>query len=162
MESFRYLGTVIDSKLSFDEHADALYKKANQRLFLLRKLRSFGVSPKVLELVYRCLVESILSFGLPIWFGYMKVKQKAKLARVVNTASKLVGREQRQLSTLHRKATTRMARVIVSDNMHPLHGAFEKLPSGRRYRMPFANKCCFRNSFVPSAVRILNAGHRKL
>ena len=36
--SFKYLGTFFDSKLSFSENTDYIVKKANQRLFLLRKL----------------------------------------------------------------------------------------------------------------------------
>ena len=100
VDSFKYLGTIIDKKLTFNEHADMVYKKSQQCLFLLKKLKSFEVSPHVHELVYRGLVESILSFNIIIWFGHVTVKQKTKLGRVVNKASKLIGQQQLQLSTL--------------------------------------------------------------
>ena len=61
---FKYLGTVVDSKLSFNDNVVYVYKKAQQRLYLLRKLRNFGVGSHVLESVYRCLVESVLSFNI--------------------------------------------------------------------------------------------------
>ena len=108
VDSFKYLGTIIDKKLTFSEHADMVYKKSQQCLFLLRKLKSFEVSPHVLELVYRGLVESILSFNIT-WFRHLTVKQKTKLGRVVNTASELIGQQQRQLSTLYDSALARKA-----------------------------------------------------
>ena len=64
VSSFKYLGTVVDTKLSFNDNVVYVYKKVQQRLYWLRKLRSFGVSSHVLESVYRCLVESVLSFNI--------------------------------------------------------------------------------------------------
>ena len=93
VSSFKYLGTVVDSKLSFNDNVVYVYKKAQQRLFLLRKLRSFGVGSHVLESVYRCLVESVLSFNIVTWYGNLSVKNRARLARVVNTAGKIIGVE---------------------------------------------------------------------
>ena len=52
VDCFIYLGTSIDSKLTFNDHAENVFKKANQRLSLLRKLRSFDVSQHILVLVY--------------------------------------------------------------------------------------------------------------
>ena len=49
-DSFKYLGTIIDKKLTFKEHADIMYKKSHQRLFLLKKLKSFEGSPHVIGL----------------------------------------------------------------------------------------------------------------
>ena len=65
--SFKYLGTHIDDKLNFTNNTDFIYKKAQQRLFLLRKLKSFDVSEKVLESVYRSLIESTLTFNVVMW-----------------------------------------------------------------------------------------------
>ena len=60
VSSCKYLGTVVDSKLSFNDNVIYVYKIAEQRSYLLRKLRSFGVGGHVLESVYCCLVESVL------------------------------------------------------------------------------------------------------
>ena len=77
MSSFKYLGTVVDLKLSFNDNGVYVYKKAYQRLYLLRKLRSFGVGSHVLESVYRCLVESVLSFSIVTWYGNLSVKNSS-------------------------------------------------------------------------------------
>ena len=63
VSSIKYLRTVVDSKLRFNDNVVYVYKKAQQRLYLWRKLRSFGVGRHVLESVCRCLVESVLSFN---------------------------------------------------------------------------------------------------
>ena len=62
MSSFKYLETVLDQSFTFTEHVDCIYKKAQQRLFLLRKLRSFNVSQCTLNRVYQSLIESELTF----------------------------------------------------------------------------------------------------
>ena len=56
VSTFKHLGTVVDENLTFTDNVDHIYKKAQQRLVLLRKLRSFNVSTEVLQLVYRSLI----------------------------------------------------------------------------------------------------------
>ena len=134
VESFKYLGTVLDKNLSFSFHVDHVCKKANQRLFLIRKLRSFEVRVDILECVYRSLIESILMFNAVSWYGNLSVKDKARLNRVVNVAGKVVGRNQKQPSELYGVAVKKKANKIVGDRTHPLNDCFELLPSGRRLR----------------------------
>ena len=52
-------------------------------------------------MVYRGLVESILSFHIVTWYDHVTVKNKASLARIVNTAGELICRDQGQLSNLY-------------------------------------------------------------
>ena len=65
---FKYLGKHIDDKLNFTKNVDAICKKANQRLFLIRKLKGFGVSCNILEMTYVSLIESVLS-NISVWYG---------------------------------------------------------------------------------------------
>ena len=83
VDSFKYIGTVVDQKLTFTQHVDFVFKKAQRRLFLLRKLKHFGVSQGILEMVYISLIESILAFNIVTWFGVLTVRNKARLSRVV-------------------------------------------------------------------------------
>lgn len=157
VETFKYLGVSIDNKLTFSDHVHAVYTKAQQRLFLLRKLKYFNVNQSVMELVYRSLIESILTFNIVTWYGTINVKNKAKLHRIVATASKIVGQPQRQLTSLYQAAMKRTAIKIVRDPIHPLNPCFEILPSGKRYKVPLARKNLFKKSFLPSAITILNS-----
>ena len=67
-------------------------------------------------------------------------KNRTKLARIVNIAIKLIGREQNQLSRIYNEALKRKAIQIYHDDAHPLNAAFHVLPSGRRLKEPLAEK----------------------
>ena len=69
VSNFKYLGSLIDNKLSFNDNSDLIYKKSQQCLYLLRKLRSFDVSRELLQIVYKSLVESVLTFNIVVWYG---------------------------------------------------------------------------------------------
>ena len=156
VDCFKYLGTYVDEKLKFKQHAESTFKKCQQRLFLLRKLRSFNVSGHILILVYKSLIESILAFNIVTWFNFLTVTEKSKLNRIVNISSKIVGEPQMPLSMLYNKALSRQAKHCTNDSTHPLFSEFSLMPSGRRYRMPLSRKCIFKKSFVPSAISFLN------
>ena len=47
-------------------HPDSVVMKAQQRLFNLRKLKKFGLSPKTPTTLYRCSIESILYRAVPV------------------------------------------------------------------------------------------------
>ena len=49
VESFNFLGVHITDKLKWSTHTDSVVKKAQQRLFNLRRLKKFGLSPKTLN-----------------------------------------------------------------------------------------------------------------
>ena len=136
MKSFKYLGILLDESLSFCDDVDYVYKKAQPWLFLLRKLKRFYVSQHILQLVYRDLIESVLSFNIITWYGNVSAKSTIKIARVVNTASKLIGNEQKHLSSIYNAALKREPRQVLYDPTHPLNDAFQKLPSGRRLKVP--------------------------
>ena len=41
VKTFKYLGTVLDNNLSFTTHVNTVCKKVNQRMYLIRKLKTF-------------------------------------------------------------------------------------------------------------------------
>ena len=51
VENFKYLGTVLDSNLTFCAPIDLICKKANQRMYLVRKLKTFEVDKDILETI---------------------------------------------------------------------------------------------------------------
>ena len=157
VDSFKYLGTVVDQKLTFTQHVDFVFKKPQQRLFLLRKLKHFGVSQGIPEMVYRGLIERILAFKIITWCGVLTVRNKARLSRIFNTASKVTGCSQILLSDVYAKAMKRKASQIIADSAHLFHPLIRRLPSGRRFRVPLARKNSYKKSFIPSAIAVLNA-----
>ena len=157
VNNLKYLGTVLDCQVSFSENTEYVFKKCSQRLYLLRRLRGFGVSQQILELVYKTLIESVLTFHFLVWLGHLNCRSRNKLSRIVSMASKVVGKPPKSLTLLFTERTRKKARSILADSSHPLFSQFEPLNSGRRYRVPLATKNIFKKSFIPSAISILNS-----
>ena len=78
------------------------------------------------------LIERVVFLNIITWYGNVSASNKFKLAHVVNTASKLIGNEQKHLPSIYNAALKRKARQILYDPTHPLNDAFQKLLSGRR------------------------------
>ncbi len=46
VEEYKYLGTIFDTTLKLQQNTEAIIKKVNQRMYVLRKLNSFCVQKK--------------------------------------------------------------------------------------------------------------------
>ena len=149
VKTFKYLETVLDNNLSFTTHVDTVRKKVNQRMYLIRKLKSFDVDKKMLEMIYRSLVESILTFNIVSFYGDLTVKQKNRLNKIVNIATKLINFKQKSLNDLYQQAISK------NDPTHPLHSCYEIMLSGKRYRTPVFKRQLYNKSVIPSAVRFM-------
>ncbi|KAK3565829.1 hypothetical protein QTP86_015810, partial [Hemibagrus guttatus] len=56
------------------------------QLYFLRRLRKFGKSLKILNNFYDCVIESILTNCIIVWYGSTTVRDRKHLQRVVKTA----------------------------------------------------------------------------
>ena len=78
VSKYKYLGTIFDDKLKWD-NTEEIVKKGQQRLYLLRKLNYFSVDQQILTLFYKSFTESILSFSSICWFHSLGVKSRNSL-----------------------------------------------------------------------------------
>ena len=158
VEVFKYLSTHVDSRLSFSHHVDQIYKKAQSRLFMLRKLRSFGASPETLKLFYSSYIESLLMFSFLAWYGSLGVRDRCRLQKVVHLSEKVVGVKLRSLASIFdSRAVSRCGRIIHDDG-HFLAQYFQPLPSGRRFKAPRVKTSRYGSTFIPTAIRLMNSG----
>ncbi|KAI3355676.1 hypothetical protein L3Q82_004274 [Scortum barcoo] len=68
VKSYKYLGVHLNDSLDWSDNTNALVKKGNSRLFLLRRLRSFGVQgPLLLRTFYDSVVASAIFYGIVCW-----------------------------------------------------------------------------------------------
>ncbi len=89
VESYRYLGTVNDNKLSFDCSTNILCKKSQHCLFCLRKLAEFGVDRSLMTLFYRSFIESMSTFSFICWYASVTLKQKNAVTKVIRVCSSI-------------------------------------------------------------------------
>ncbi len=90
VNSFKFLGVHINEDLTWSAHTDAVLKKSHQRLFFLRRLRKFEMSPSILRSFYTCTVESILTGCITAWFGDSTASNRKALQRVVRMPATLL------------------------------------------------------------------------
>ena len=153
---YKYLGTLIDNKFNFNANVEAVYRKANSRLYFFRKLSKLKVDHKIMELFYTSIVQSVISFAIVCWYGNCNCSAKHKLERVIKTCSKLGVLNAVSLMDLFKKSTIQRCKIITEDAMHPLNSCYQRLPSGRRLRSVKSKTTRYSNSFVPTSIRLLN------
>ena len=69
VQSYRYLGVHLDSKLDWSVNTDAVYRKGQSRLFFLRRLRSFDICGEMLHMFYQSVVASTIFYAAVCWGG---------------------------------------------------------------------------------------------
>ncbi len=69
----------------------SLAKKAQQRLYFLRKLRRARAPPPIMCTFYRGTIESILTSCFTVWYGACNASCRKSLQRIVRAAEKIVG-----------------------------------------------------------------------
>ena len=102
VQQYRYLGTVIDDRLSFEHQVDAVCKKANQRMYFLRKRRNINIDSKFMEMFYSCFIESVLTFAFICWFGSINLKNRNRLQGIVRVCSKIIGTPLTDITVLYK------------------------------------------------------------
>ena len=156
VSSYKYLGTIFDDKLSWDENTNAVVKNCTQRMYYLRKLNSFNVDRTIMKLFYSAFIESVLSFSFICCYFHLTVKNKKSLQGVVNTCSNVIGDKQRALTLFCEQQIVRKARSIIANPSHKLNSKFKLLPLGRRYDVRLSRTNRRKFTFVPVAINLLN------
>ncbi|KAI5627525.1 gastrula zinc finger protein XlCGF28.1-like [Silurus asotus] len=157
VSSLTFLGVHISEDLSWQQNMSALVKKAQQRLYFLRSLKKSHFSPGILTSFYRCIIESIMTNSITVWYGGSTVCEHKALQIVVKTAQRITGTQLPAIEHLHHSRCLRRAHNIIKDSSHPSHKLFNLLPSRRRYRNLRTRTSRFRDSFFPSTITLLNS-----
>ena len=118
VDSFKFLGKVISSDLSWAADCTSIVKRCHTRLHFLRQLRNFGLNQTILPQFYRSVVESIIGFGITVWFGGTASSEKNELEWIVRHASRIVGRELPSVASLYCTRLCRIGRVRLSATRH--------------------------------------------
>ena len=90
VENYKYLGgTVIDPKLNGSENILRNSKKANKRLYFVRKLKKVGVDKSILSMFYQSTVEAIICSCILCWYANSSSNDRKKLNRIIKSAKRL-------------------------------------------------------------------------
>ncbi|KAI5618998.1 gastrula zinc finger protein XlCGF28.1-like [Silurus asotus] len=82
VKSTKFLGVHLADNLTWSLNTSSITKKAQQRLYFLRRLRKAHLPSPILTMFYRGTIESILSSCLTAWFGNCTVSDRKTLQRI--------------------------------------------------------------------------------
>ena len=152
---FRFLGTHIKDDLTWTINSSTIQKKAQQRLYFLRILRKNNLTDRLLVSFYRSSIESVLSYGVTLWFSSCTAAERKVLQRehLPNTAQRICRCPLPSLEDIYR---LKRAHSILKGSSHPDHHLFELLPSGRCFRTIYSKTNRLKNSFYPRAISEIN------
>ena len=91
VDLYKYLRLYVNNKLDWSDNTDALYKKGQSRLFLLRRLRSSDVCSRLLRMFYQSVVASAIFSAVACWGSGAGEGEKNRLNKLVEKASSVVG-----------------------------------------------------------------------
>jgi hypothetical protein len=157
VKNYKYLGVIIDEKLTWEDNTNLVCTKARKRLFFLRKLKEFSIDRQIMRLFYNSVIQSVLTFNITVWYKCLSVTQKDKISKVVKTASRCIGDNVfMDLDSMYNDKVKKLTSKIMENNNHPLNNNFVFLRSGIRLRAVKTRTKRFQDTFLPVAISIYN------
>ena len=156
VDSFKYLGTIIDKKLKFQEYSIEVIKKARKRLYIMKKLYSMHIAVPLRMQCYTTFIECIFLYHLSTLYGHLSSSSRKSLNRVISLAGYLGSCKFDTIEAIYERVMrTRCLRLVATDHADPVF-TFDKLPSGR-YRAIKTRVNIRTDCFRSLCVRKLNS-----
>ncbi|XP_051278345.1 uncharacterized protein LOC127375945 [Dicentrarchus labrax] len=159
VQTYKYLGVHLDDRLDWTANTDALCRRGQSRLYFLRRLASFNICKKLLQIFYQTVVASALFYTAVCWGGSIKKKDASRLDKLVRKAGSVLGTElDRLTSVAERRALNRLL-SIMDNPLHPLHSTIYRQRSSfsdRLLSLSYSTER-LRRSFLPHAIRLFNS-----
>ncbi|TWW62632.1 hypothetical protein D4764_04G0012790 [Takifugu flavidus] len=163
VESYKYLGVHLNNNLDWTHNTDALVKKGNSRLFLLRRLGSFGVQGPLLRTFYDSVVGSAIFYGIVCWSSSITDRYRKRMDRLVRRASSVLECPLDLVEVVGNGRMMAKLSSMLNNTSHPLQDTLTALGSSFSKRL--LHPCCakerYRRSFLPAAVRLHNKNNAR-
>ncbi|KAI3351910.1 hypothetical protein L3Q82_020740 [Scortum barcoo] len=141
VNNIKFLGIHITSDLTWSMNTAHLVKKAQQRLFFLRKLKFAGLSPQLLTNFYRATIESILCLSAAVWYGSCHCRRPKRLSPGGENSTGDCGKSSsRPGLNIRWPDAEERPDILHADPTHPGNGLFVLLPSGKCHCINTLNK----------------------
>ncbi|KAF7689049.1 hypothetical protein HF521_013856, partial [Silurus meridionalis] len=121
VKSTKFLGVHLADNLTWSLITSSISKKAQQRLYFLKRLRKAHLPPPILTTFYRGTIESILSSCITAWFGNCTVPDRKTRQRIVRAAKKIIRVSFPSIMDIYTTRCIRKANSIADDHTHPSH-----------------------------------------
>ena len=167
--SVKLLGVIINKHLTWDDHVDAITKKANRRMYFALMLKRSGASPKDILRFYTAYIRPILEYACPVWHTGLTHTSQDKLEAVQRRLMKILSHDLsyrealnlyqiKHLSSRREDICANFFNSLISNNrtshlLEPYHQS--DLAISLRNRARFSIYCRttkFQNSLIPYGI----------
>ena len=126
-----------------------MHKKANQRMYFLRKLKNFQLSNNLLYLLYQSVVQSILVYN-QVYSNYSNARKAdwERLERMTTVARTIIRHDIRSPTAICEEASPYKFMTIPCDSTHPLHTALSACAQRRDSTERFISNKVRTNRFI--------------
>ncbi len=106
VQSYKYLGAHLDSKLNRKRNSDAVFKKTQSRLFFLTKHQ------KLLYVFYQEIIASVLFYAVLFWGSSITVNDKHRINTLIRKAGSVIGLDLDAFEVIVEKRTKVLTKVL--------------------------------------------------
>jgi hypothetical protein len=82
VSSFKLLGVIFSSDLSWSQHVSYILNKVAKRYFIIFQLARIGINPSDIISIYSAIIRSVLEYACPVWHCGLTANQSDDLERV--------------------------------------------------------------------------------
>ena len=79
MDTIKLLGVYLTNDLKWSVNTKNICKKVNQRLYLVRKLKQFGLTEEQLITAWRSIVRPVTEYAVPLWHSGLTENDSNKI-----------------------------------------------------------------------------------
>ena len=90
VDEIRLLGLIIRSDLKWIANTDHMVKKANKRLWILRRLKFLGAQEDDLVDIYAKQIRSVLELAVPVWHSGITLSEQVDIERIQKSAAHII------------------------------------------------------------------------
>jgi len=159
----KILGRIINNQLSWNENCNALIKKVNSRMQLIRELHKFGVSIKEMVHFWILFCRSILEQSCVVWRPSLTQENIEDLERMQKSFAKLILKQnyknyEKALLILNLEKLENRRTKLFRKDLFPLNQKKHIMNNRNqeKYKVNFANTNRLKNSSVITMQKLLN------
>ncbi len=116
----------IDNQLKWKAKIRPVYKKGCSRLYFLRKLRSFNVCSKMLEIFYQSVIASTLYSSVVCWRSSITASDTSRMNKLITKAGSIIGCRQETFEAVVERRTLNKLLSTMDNQDHPLHHILDR------------------------------------
>ena len=90
VEELRLLGIIVRSDMKWSSNMENMTKKANKKLWILRRLKYLGADEGDLVDVYTKQIRSLLELAAPAWHGAITQEERTDIERIQKSAAHII------------------------------------------------------------------------